>query len=126
MLTSAARHPRMSQFSQVRPVLRSASASAGVAGHFSRLWFGRPSLSRIFWHDMLLVGSAVGLRATMRGYLAVAADAPGAVSLAVSMAPLPYSLLLVSAVWRSAATAAAEWAWSARTAAAAWLLVVTM
>lgn len=116
----------MSQFSQVRPVLRSALAPTGLAGHFRRLWLGRPSLARIFWHDMLLVGTAIGLTATMLGYLALAADAPGAVSLAVSMAPLPYSLLLVTAVWRSAATAAAEWAWSARTAAAAWLLLVTM
>ena len=118
--------PSMRRRSGVCPMLRSLSATGGLAGHFSRLWLGRPSLARIFWHDMLLVGTAIGVTATMLGYLALAADAPGAVSLAVSMAPLPYSLLLVTAVWRSAATAGAEWAWSARTAAAAWLLLVTM
>lgn len=98
----------------------------GLAGHFSRLWLGRPSLPRIFWNDMLLVGTAISLTATMLGYLFLAADAPVAVSLAISMAPLPYNLLLVAAVWRSAATATADWAGSARAAAVAWLLLVTI
>lgn len=120
------RRPLILRFSRVRPVLRSASAPAGVAGHFSRLWLGRPSLSRIFWNDMLLVGTSISLTATLLGYLTLAADAPAAVSLAISLSPLPYNLLLVTAVWRSAAATMSDWAWPARAAAGAWLLVATM
>ncbi len=96
------------------------------AGHFVRLWQGRPSLSRIFWSDMLIGGTAISMTATLLGYLLMAADAPGAVSLAVWLAPLPYSLLLVAAVWKSARGAKPEWASLARLASLGWLVVVTI
>lgn len=123
---SAERLPLTSRLDRGRPVHRSVSASGGLAGHFIRLWLGRPSLSRIFWNDLLLVGTAISLTATLLGYLTLAADAPAAVSLAISLSPLPYNLLLVTAVWRSADVTLSDWAWPARAAAVAWLLVVTM
>ena len=55
-----------------------------------------------------------------------AADAPTLASTTVFFAPLPYNLLLVTAVWRSAARVRSEWNWPARLASLRWLLVMTV
>lgn len=94
--------------------------------HFRRLWLGLPSLSSVFWHDMVIGGSAISLTASLAAFLMIAADAPTVASTTVFFAPLPYNLLLVTAVWRSASREPSEWSWPARLAALGWLLVMTI
>ena len=97
-----------------------------LLAHFRRLWFGLPSLSAIFWHDMVIGGSAINLTASLAAFLMFAADAPIVASTGMFFAPLPYNLLLVTAVWRSASRKPSEWNWPARLAAVGWLLVLTL
>ena len=97
-----------------------------IVAHFRRLWRGLPSLSRIFWHDMVIGGSAISLTASLAAFLMIAADAPTLASTTVFFAPLPYNLLLVTAVWRSATRVRSEWNWPARLASLGWLLVMTV
>jgi hypothetical protein len=66
-----------------------AFAPAGLAAHSSRLRLGRPSLPRIFWNDKRLAGKAISLTASTLAYLSPAANAPRALSLAISMERLP-------------------------------------
>ncbi|MEX0613416.1 MAG: hypothetical protein WD229_14965 [Pirellulales bacterium] len=97
-----------------------------MVAHFRRLWLGLPSLSRIFWHDMLINGTAINLGALLVAFLMFAADVSVAAGVVVFLAPLPYNVLLVTAVWRSAMREGSEWSWPARLVAVAWLLLAVL
>ena len=91
-------------------------------GYFRRLWSGDLPLSRIFWIDMLLVGTLVNLLSLIAAIVLLADDAPVGWGVAVFLAPIPYNLLLFTGVWRSAARAGSEWSSVAQAAALAWLV----
>jgi hypothetical protein len=87
-----------------------------------RLWSGDLPLSRVFWIDMLLVGTLVNLLSLIAAIVLLAGDAPVGWGVAVFLAHIPYSLLLFTGVWRSAAGAKSEWSSVAQAAALAWLV----
>jgi hypothetical protein len=97
-----------------------------LLAHFRRIWLGQPSLGNVFWQDMIVVGTAINLAALLLAFVVLAAGLPTATGVVIFLAPVPYSLLLVAGVWRSAAREASDWSWPARVAAVAWLLLALL
>lgn len=92
-----------------------------MLGRYAR---GEVPLARVFFHDMLLVGTIVNI---VTGGLALAFYAgglPGWLSLAIFISPLPYNIALCTFVWQSAARNPSGWSDFARAGSALWLLAV--
>lgn len=72
------------------------------------LWTGRLPLSAAFWNWMIFWGFLLNLATTMPSLavLVAAAGAPhgvaGGLSVALHLAPIPYNILCLVGVWRSA------------------------
>ena len=94
-----------------------------VIGYFQRLWWAEVPLARVFWRDMAVVGTIVNVLAIALAALVAALGAATGLGLALFMAPTPYNIFLVAAVWRRADIERTEWAWPARIGALAWLLL---
>ena len=75
----------------------------------------------LFWRDMLIVGTMVNLYASLVAMLMVAQGVAAQWALLVHLAPLPYNIFLLSAVWRSHQSRL-----PATLAATAWLVAVTI
>lgn len=88
-------------------------------------WRGAVPLSQVFWTDMVIVGTAVNLVATLAAMFLFSRDAPVVLSAATYFSPLLLNVFLVVAVWRSAASASPTVALAARAAAIAWLVAAT-
>jgi hypothetical protein len=67
------------------------------------LWAGRLPLGEAFWIWAVGVGLALNVAASAAMLGMLAAGLPGALALAVHLAPAPYNLAVVVAIWRSAA-----------------------
>ena len=66
------------------------------------LWRGQLPLEVAFWHYAIYYGLIVNLLATTLSIVLLLADAPILLVLAVHVVPLPYSVVTVFGVWRSA------------------------
>ena len=99
---------------------------SSVAGFLLSRWRGEVPLRRALWWDMWCVGSVVNLASGLLALLLIARDAPAAVGAAVFFSPLPYNLLLVASVWRSAARRPGPPALAAQLLALAWLAIATL
>jgi hypothetical protein len=75
---------------------------AGLIGFFARRWRGDVSLPRVFWLDMLGVGTFVNLLASLGALILLSQKVDPRLAVALHFAPLPYNLFLFMAVWRSA------------------------
>ena len=89
-------------------------------------WRGAVPLRSALWWDMALVGSVVNLAAMLAALLLLARGAPDLLGAGVYFAPLPYNLLLVISVWRSAERAGGPGAQGARVLALAWLALAVL
>ena len=67
-----------------------------------RLWAGEEPLGRAFWAYAMVGGSLLNAAATLLAMALLAADAPAIVAVAAFALPIPYNLLVLVAVWRSA------------------------
>jgi hypothetical protein len=74
---------------------------AGAAGFFAHRWRGEVPLPRLFWLDMIGIGTAVNLLASLAALILLAQKVDARLALALHFAPLPYNLFLFMAVWRS-------------------------
>lgn len=99
---------------------------ATCAGYFRKRWRGELPLARVFWNDMLLVGTIVNATTTLLAVLLVTAGVAKALALATFFAPLPFNVFLVVSVWRSADAATGIAALAAKTVAVLWLLTATI
>lgn len=78
------------------------TARTPAAGNFfSRRWRGQVPVRRLFWRDMLLVGSLVNLVFTFVALMAAAQGAGAGMAALLHFAPLPYNLFLFAALQRS-------------------------
>lgn len=71
------------------------------AAFFGSRWRGETLLGRLYWRDMLLVGSLVNL---ITGFIALMLAAQGSelwIAAIVHFACLPYNVFLVLALWRT-------------------------
>lgn len=83
-------------------------------------------MSRLFWRDMVLAGSAINVATTIAALVALGLKAPTWAALVIHLAAFPYNLFLFLAVWRTAEKATPATASIAQMGAAAWLILATM
>ncbi|MBM3583407.1 MAG: hypothetical protein FJX36_02985 [Alphaproteobacteria bacterium] len=95
---------------------------AGARAWIGALWGGAMPLPVAFWRHAVVYGFIVNLMATLAMLVLIAMNAPGWLALAVHLAPLPYNVLFVVGVWRSAARwpGPPPWPDAARVAVTAW------
>jgi hypothetical protein len=86
------------------------------------LWSGQLPLARAFWEFAVVYAGLANLCATFAAFAVVAADLPGAVAVGVFLLPVPYIVVAVVGVWRSADAYAGppHWATLARIGAVLW------
>lgn len=92
------------------------------------LWMGRLPLARAFWEYAIAYALLANLCATGAALVLVAAGLPTALAIAVFLLPLPYFLVAVVGVWRSANVYAGNprWAAMARYAACIWTVLMVV
>jgi hypothetical protein len=98
---------------------------AGLSYWFRVRWRGEVPLDRIFWTDMLLIGTAVNAATTVIALFLISSDAPSVYVVAIYFTPLPLNAFLVFAVWRSAEAASTTTAFAARAVSLVWLVAAT-
>ena len=91
------------------------------------LWHGRVPLGRIFWEYAIVYGSLANVLTTFAALAALAGGLPIVIALFLHVLPIPYNLLMVVGVWRSAAhfQGAIVWSTLARALIVIWALVAT-
>ncbi|MBS3647900.1 hypothetical protein KEU06_04560 [Pseudaminobacter sp. 19-2017] len=95
-------------------------------GFFASRWNGRVPIERLFWRDLLLVGTALNAATTLAALALLAAQAPLWATLIVHFAPVPYNLFLAFAVWRTAEQKPWATAVAYQAAALLWLLAALL
>jgi hypothetical protein len=86
------------------------------------IWTGSLPLSRIFWTDMLAIGTLVNVAMTVVALLTFVAGLPVAVGVIIHFLPIPFNGLLFMGVWQSASRDASPWSWPAQIVAALWFI----
>jgi hypothetical protein len=99
-----------------------------MMAHLSRWSRGEIPLAHAFWLYAIGYGALFNLITTAAAFGVLAAGGAGLLALAVFLLPLPYNVLSVVAVWRSAARYDGDpaWAMAARVAILAWAILATL
>jgi hypothetical protein len=85
---------------------------------------GDVPLARVFFHDMLLIGTLVNIATGLAMLAAFSLDLPLFVAVAIFLSPQPYNIILCVSVWRSAARQASRWSDVARIGTVVWFPVM--
>jgi hypothetical protein len=85
---------------------------------------GEVPLARVFFRDMLLIGTLVNIATGLAMLAAFSLDWPIVVAIAIFLAPQPYNIMLCVSVWRSAAREASRWSDAARIGTVVWFPVM--
>jgi hypothetical protein len=99
---------------------------SAVVAFIRARWRGAVPLRRALWWDMWCVGTIINLAAALAALLLLAAGVPDAVGALVFFAPLPYNILLLVSVWRSAARTPGPASLAAQLLAVAWIVLATL
>ncbi len=67
-----------------------------------RLWADALPLGTAFWWYAVILGTALNLVATLLAMALLAADLSAVLAVVVAALPIPYNLIVLVAVWRSA------------------------
>jgi hypothetical protein len=96
--------------------------------HIIALWRGEVPLSEVFWTFTITVGTLINLLATGMMLAALAAGMPAAAAVLIHFLPLPYNVLALTAVWRSAQAYQGPKMWShaAKLATAFWFAAMVL
>ncbi|MCZ8547265.1 hypothetical protein OOJ09_24005 [Mesorhizobium qingshengii] len=94
-----------------------------LADFFRSRWLGQVPLDRLFWRDMVLVGTAISIASSVAALILLALKQPLEAVLAVHFAPVPYNIFLMSAVWRTAEKIGGTKASMMMPGAALWLIL---
>lgn len=62
-------------------------------------WQGRIGWRRLFWRDLLLIGTSFNLLMTGLALALLSQDVPAQWALLAHLLPLPYNLFIVSSIW---------------------------
>ncbi len=91
-----------------------------------KLWNGEWPLKEAFWRFLITYGLLINLGATLLALTLYLAGAPIWLAAITHLLPLPYSILAVTGVWRSAAAPNEDrvFAQFARFASLAWLAIM--
>lgn len=93
-----------------------------LAGYFRSLWRGEFPLARVFWTDMIIIGSMVNLLVSAAAMLLFVSGVPILFGVIVHFAPVPYNVVLFLAVWQAAAREMSVWSFAAQVAGLIWLI----
>ncbi|MER9231308.1 hypothetical protein NKI56_04230 [Mesorhizobium sp. M0622] len=97
-----------------------------VAAFFRSRWLGGVPLDRLFWRDLVVVGTAINIASSVAALILLGLKLPLALVLAVHFAPVPYNIFLTFAVWRTAGSSAGAKASLMTLGATLWLIVVVV
>jgi hypothetical protein len=95
-------------------------------GKIGRFWRGELPLGQAFWSWGILGGVAVSAASTVLALTILNAGGPGWLALLAYLAHVPWNVVILVGVWRSAARADDASANLARMAIAVWALVLTL
>ncbi|MER8883852.1 hypothetical protein [Mesorhizobium sp. M0296] len=99
---------------------------SGVAAFFRSRWFGGVPLDRLFWRDLVVVGTAINVASSVAALILLGLKLPLALVLAVHFAPVPYNIFLTFAVWRTAGKSSGVMASLMTLGATLWLILVVV
>ncbi|TGQ43995.1 MULTISPECIES: hypothetical protein [unclassified Mesorhizobium] len=100
--------------------------AGGAAGFFRSRWQGMVPLDRLFWRDLVVVGSAINLASSVAALILLGLKLSLALVLAVHFAPVPYNIFLTFAVWRTTEKTGGAKAWMMTLGATLWLILVVV
>jgi hypothetical protein len=101
--------------------LREATERPSSGGFFASRWHGAAPIDRLFWTDMIIVGTLVNVAAAFGAVMLLGLKLPAWIAVAAYLAPLPYNVFLVLAVWRATEGLAGGAASGYRAGALVWL-----
>lgn len=103
-------------------------AGGDVVRLLADLWAGRVPLADAFWSYTVFWGFIINLAATLASLALVVGEAPNGAVVAAHVAPIPWNVLVLVAVWRSAGRApiAPGWVAVARAFTLAWVAVLSL
>jgi len=78
------------------------------ADFFRSRWLGQVPIDRLFWRDMMLVGTGINVASSAAALILLGLKMPLGLVLAVHFAPVPYNIFLTIAVWRTAEKSGAK------------------
>ncbi|MBZ9848480.1 hypothetical protein LB565_10855 [Mesorhizobium sp. CA14] len=73
-----------------------------MTGFFRTRWRGEVLLDRLFWRDMLLVGTILSIASSALALILLGLKLPLWLVLTAHFLPVPYNIFLTVAVWRTA------------------------
>ncbi|CAN7174925.1 hypothetical protein [Mesorhizobium sp. LjNodule214] len=97
-----------------------------MPGFFRSRWQGLVALDRLFWRDLVFVGTAINIALSVVALILLGMKLPLAVVLAVHFLPVPYNIFLTFAVWRSAEKSGGAKASLMMLGSALWLILVVV
>ncbi|NKB58766.1 MAG: hypothetical protein GKS00_20750 [Alphaproteobacteria bacterium] len=91
------------------------------------LWRGHVPLDIAFWHFAMLYGLLLNAATSMLFMFLITSDAGIPILTAAFLLPIPYNILIVVAVWRSAGRYAGprQWVDWARFGTVLWMIALT-
>lgn len=89
-------------------------------------WRGQVAIERLLWRDMVLVGTAINVVASVLALGLLVAGGPAWLAVLAHLLPMPYNVFLCIAVWRAAASVELAVATLARGVSLAWLVLVAI
>ena len=95
--------------------------SAQTLDFFSDRWHAKVNLRRLFWLDMLAVGTLINLFASFAALMLMAQIKDPVWAAFLHFSTLPYSAFLLATVWRFPAVTTAM-----RLGASAWFVAMTV
>jgi hypothetical protein len=99
---------------------------SAVGSFFRSRWHGAVSLDRLFWRDMIVVGTAINIASSVAALIMLGLKLPLAPVLAVHFSPVPYNIFLTLAVWRTAEKAGGAKASAMMLGSALWLILTAI
>jgi hypothetical protein len=100
-------------------VVESVAQKNPAATYVIALWRGEIPLARVFWTDMLTIGTAINV-AAMIAAVGLFLSGLVAFGVVVHFAPVPYNLLLLLGVWHAAQREGSEWSFAVQVVAVVW------
>ncbi|MBB6469350.1 hypothetical protein [Aminobacter carboxidus] len=116
----------MSSAGQFHPSDNPMSGQGGLSAFFSRRWNGEVALGKLFWWDMVVVGSIINVATTIVALLILAAKMSALLAVAVYLIPLPYNLFLYGSVLRTADMAGIPNAGAIKISATLWIILASL
>ncbi len=99
---------------------------SGVGSFFGSRWQGLVPLDRLFWRDMIVVGTAISIASSVAALILLGLKQPLWLVLTVHFSPVPYNIFLTLAVWRTAEKAGGAKASAMMLGSALWLILTVV